>query len=79
MKYLLTLSILLLMTSCSSGVLPKGGGVYTVTTDTFSPATSKQSAFEDAIEYCEKKGKEIKVIASEEMTSNRWNLDFCCE
>ena len=63
----------------SSGVLPKGNGVYTVSTDYFSVPAAKKSAYNDAIEYCKKENKTIKVLSGREVPVNKYDLEFTCE
>lgn len=82
---ILALSVFLICTySCSSvgmssGVLPKGNGIYTISTDYFSVPAAKKSAYNDANEYCKKEDKTMRVLSGREVPINKYDLEFQCE
>ena len=73
--------ILLTIIACSStGVLPKGDGVYTITASNplTGSAGAKETVYKEADKYCKSLNKNIKVISSQE-GYEKWNLDFICK
>lgn len=81
-KTLIAFSTILVIAACttSSGVLPIGDGVYTVTARApiSGSAGAKKAVFNDATSYCQGQGKSIKVIKSNE-GFEKWHLDFYCK
>ncbi|MCW9047140.1 MAG: hypothetical protein OQK46_03595 [Gammaproteobacteria bacterium] len=80
-KYSFSAMFFLAIVSCSStGVLPKGDGLYTISAS--NPLTgssgAKETVFKQADGYCKSINKNIKVISSQE-GYEQWNLDFICK
>jgi len=68
MRIIIIISTALVISGCtSSGVMPNGGGSYTVSTSNeMSPAYAKKQAINEESEYCSKKGLAIQPIGHSE-------------
>jgi len=79
-KYVFLITLLSVVGCSSTGVLPKGDGVYTITASNslVGSAAAKKTVFEEADSFCKKNGKNIKVISSQQ-GYEQWNLDFICK
>ena len=80
MKYIALLISSLFVASCSStGVLPHTAGTYTVSANHFMAAEAKQMAYEEAISFCSKKGKEMEIVRAPDNISERYSIIFLCK
>ena len=80
LKYIVSLITIMFIASCSStGVLPHTEGTYTVSTNHFLPAEAKQMAYEEAIDFCSKKGKEMAIVQAPDYISERYSIIFRCK
>ncbi len=79
-KFIYLIALLPIVGCSSTGVLPKGDGIYTITASNSlsGSAAAKKTVFEEADSFCKKSGKNIKVLNSQQ-GFEQWNLDFICK